>query len=57
VPQFNFKGKGSMGTWYGLCVSINFYALLLTFALLKFIRLVKGSNPLISAAPDLDFYD
>jgi hypothetical protein len=46
-----------MGTWYGLCVSINFYALLLTFALLKFIRLVKGSNPLISAAPDLDFYD
>jgi hypothetical protein len=56
VPGFNFRSKGSMGTWFGLGVSCFFWLLLTTFGVVKLIRLVTGSNPLISASPELDFY-
>jgi hypothetical protein len=51
VPSFNFRNKGSMGTWFGLIISIFFWFMLIAFGITKLVRLVSGSNPLISAAP------
>ena len=56
VPSFNFQGKGSMGTWFGLVTTVAFWSCLISFTALKVARLVRGSNPLISATPDLDHY-
>jgi hypothetical protein len=45
-----------MGTWFGLGFSCFFWLLLIAFGVIKLIRLLTGSNPLISAAPELDYY-
>jgi len=45
-----------MGSWCGLCTSFFFWMLLVAFGVIKSIRLLTGSNPLISAAAELDFY-
>jgi hypothetical protein len=56
VPSFNFEGRGSMGSWFGLVTTIGFWTVLLLLISLKIARLVNGTNPLISAAVDLDHY-
>jgi hypothetical protein len=45
-----------MGTWFGLLVSCFFWLLLMGFGVIKTIRLITASNPLISSAPELEFY-
>ena len=56
VPSFNFRSKSMMGSWFGLLTSLVFWMCLIAFGVVKTIRLVKGSNPLISAATELDLY-
>jgi hypothetical protein len=45
VPGFNFRSKGSMGSWFGLGFSCFFWLLLIAFGVIKLIRLLTGSNP------------
>jgi hypothetical protein len=56
VPTFNFKGKGNFGSWPGLIVTVAFWFVLIFLTSFKVIRLVNGTNPLISSAVELDFY-
>jgi hypothetical protein len=56
VPAFNFQGRNTMGSWFGLLTTIVFWTLLLSFVALKLTRLIRGANPLISSAVELDFY-
>jgi hypothetical protein len=45
-----------MGTWFGLATTIAFWTCLAMFFSLKLTRLISGSNPLISAAAELDYW-
>ena len=51
VPSFNFKGDQSIKTNVGAFFSIIISIVVLYYALLKFIHLQQGHNPMIATFP------
>lgn len=45
-----------MGSWCGLITTIGFWTIFLCLVSVSVLRLLSGSNPLISSVVDLDFY-
>ena len=50
IPSFNFEGRDKIGSVMGLCLTLVYLFVLISFTFFKTYRFYSGSNPNISAS-------